>query len=119
MNDTSKQSQEEQDFLQEVHSPQLSWLAGLGAVAGLVSGIIIAILAAAAAFELFPQSQAAEVIWEIAAPLLSILGLIGGSFGFRIYLKDHLGLAVFLVLALMLIGFILAFQTVGFPWRVV
>ena len=95
----------------------LSWVVSLGAVCGLMSGVITGMLLAFAMHQWFPQTRAAEVTWEIGGPLLGVLGVIAGSYWFRVYLKEKVATAVAITLAVVVFGFVLVFQVVGFPWR--
>ncbi len=95
----------------------LSWAASLGALSGLVAGVVAAMLIAAGLHEWYPESGMAEVFWEIAAPLLGIAGVVVGALAFHRYLKDRFAIALVLSTAVVALGLYLAFGPVGFPWR--
>lgn len=95
----------------------LSWAASLGALAGLVTGVVAAMLIAAGLHKWSPESEAAEVFWEIASPLLGIAGVVAGALSFHRYLKNRFAVALLLATAVVLLGLLLAFGPVGFPWR--
>jgi cytochrome bd-type quinol oxidase subunit 2 len=95
----------------------LSWAASLGALSGLVTGVVAAMLIAAGLHAFNPESEMAEVFWEIAAPLLGIAGVVVGALAFQRYLKNHFAVALVLATAMVLLGLFLAFGPVGFEWR--
>lgn len=95
----------------------LSWAASLGALAGLVAGVVAAMLIAAGLHRWDPESEMAEVFWEIASPLLGIAGVVVGALAFNRYLKKRFAVALVLASALVFLGLFLAFGPVGFPWR--
>ena len=105
----------EQEIEEQVEG--LSWAASLGALAGLVTGVVVAMLIAAGLHRWNPESEAAEVFWEIASPLLGIAGVVVGALAFNRYLKKRLAVALALASALVFLGLYLAFGPVGFPWR--
>ena len=83
----------------------------------MLLGAIVAMLAAAGLWYWMPESRAAEVLWEIAAPLLAILGMIVGSALAHRLLRDRLWLMLALFGLVLTSGLILAFWLVGFPFR--
>ena len=95
----------------------LSWAATLGAISGLVFGVVLAMLISAALHHWNPDSELADVFWEIASPLLGIAGVIVGALSFHRYLQKQMILALVVTLALTALGLFLAFGAVGFPWR--
>lgn len=95
----------------------LSWAASLGALAGLVVGVVVAMLIAAGLHRWDPESEMAEVFWEIASPLLGIAGVVVGALAFNRYLRKRFAVALILATALVFLGLFLAFGPVGFPWR--
>lgn len=102
-----------------VDAPQetLSWATCIGAAAGLAVGVTLAVLLAAMVHGEGPGREAAEVVWEITAPLLGILGVIAGSFTFRRWFQGRVWLAVGIGLVLVALGVYLVVCVVGFPWR--
>lgn len=100
----------------ERHPGGLSWEACLGAAAGLMLGVVIAMLLSALFHWWMPETRAAEILWEIAAPLLGITGVIAGSMAFSRLLQERVWLAFAMFLLMLVLGLILVF-TVGFPWR--
>jgi hypothetical protein len=95
----------------------LSWAVALGAVSGLVTGVVLAMLVAAGLHRWDPESRMAEVFWEIASPLLGIAGVVVGALSFQRFLHGRPALALILTAALVVLGLCLAFGPVGFPWR--
>ena len=95
----------------------LSWAASFGALAGLVAGVVVAMLIAAGLHHWDPESEMAEVFWEIASPLLGITGVVVGALVFNRYLKKRFVVALVLATALVFMGLVLAFGPVGVPWR--
>jgi hypothetical protein len=95
----------------------LSWAATLGAISGLVVGVVMAMLVSAGLHRWNPDSELAQVFWEIASPLLGIVGVILGALCFHRYLRRQLIIALVITLALTALGLYLAFGPVGFPWR--
>jgi uncharacterized membrane protein len=95
----------------------LSWAATLGAIAGLVCGVVAAMLIAAGLHSLNPDSEMAEVFWEIGSPLLGIAGVVLGALAFHRFLRRQLVLALVVAAAVVALGLFLAFGPVGFPWR--
>ena len=95
----------------------LSWVTCIGAATGLVVGVVTVMLISASLHWWMPESQSAEVFWEIAAPLLGVVGVIVGSVFFRRYLDHRIWLAVILFVCLLALGLYLAIDLVGFPWR--
>lgn len=100
----------------EEQAQGFSWAASLGAVSGLVSGVVLAMLVAAGLHHFNPESEAAKVFWEIASPLLGVAGVLVGALSFQRYLKKRFFLALILTAVLVLAGLFLAFGPVGFPW---
>jgi hypothetical protein len=74
-------------------------------------------LAAAGLYHWKPESELADVLWEIAAPLLGILGLVVGGAGAHRLLRDRPWLAGVLFVSVLAVGLLLAFWLVGFPFR--
>jgi len=95
----------------------LSWAATLGAIAGLVCGVVAAMLIAAGLHTFNPDSEMAEVFWEIGSPLLGIAGVVLGALAFHRFLRRQLALALVIAAAVVALGLFLAFGSVGFPWR--
>jgi hypothetical protein len=95
----------------------LSWAASLGALAGLVTGVVAAMLIAAGLHNWDPESETAAVFWEIASPLLGIAGVVVGALAFHKYLRKRFLVALVLATAVVFFGLFLAFGPVGFPWR--
>jgi F0F1-type ATP synthase membrane subunit c/vacuolar-type H+-ATPase subunit K len=95
----------------------LSWAASLGALAGLVTGVVAAMLIAAGLHSWDPESETAEVFWEIASPLLGIAGVVVGALAFHRYFRKRFLVALVLATAVVFLGLFLAFGPVGFPWR--
>ena len=95
----------------------LSWAATLGAIAGLVCGVVAAMLIAAGIHRMNPESEMAEVFWEIGSPLLGIAGVVLGALAFHRFLRRQLILALVVAAAVVALGLFLAFGPVGFPWR--
>lgn len=104
-----------QEFEEQVEG--LSWAASLGALAGLVTGVVVAMLIAAGLHNWDPESEMAEVFWEIASPLLGIAGVVVGALAFHRYLKKRFAVALVLAATIVFLGLFLAFGPVGFPWR--
>ena len=95
----------------------LSWAASFGALAGLVAGVVVTMLIAAGLHRWDPESEMAEVFWQIASPLLGIAGVVVGALAFNRYLKKQFAVALLLATAMVFLGLFLAFGPVGFPWR--
>jgi hypothetical protein len=95
----------------------LSWAATLGAIAGLVCGVVVAMLVAAGLHRFSPESEMAEVFWEIGSPLLGIAGVVLGALVFHRFLRRQPILALVIASAAVALGLFLAFGPVGFPWR--
>lgn len=95
----------------------LSWETCIGAAAGLAVGVTLAVLLSACVHAGGPGREAADVVWEIAAPLLGILGVIAGSFAFRRWFHQRVWLAVAIGLAVVALGLYLVLFVMGFPWR--
>ncbi|MBN2495466.1 MAG: hypothetical protein JXR96_12800 [Deltaproteobacteria bacterium] len=96
---------------------RLSWAAYFGAATGLCVGVIVAMASAACAHYLAPGHRAAEVIWEVASPLLALLGCVGCGFGFQRIFGPRLVLPVLIFVLVAALGAYLAFGPLGFPWR--
>ena len=96
----------------------LSLVVCLGGLSGLILGVVVVMLAAAGLYYWMPGSRVAEVFWEIAAPLLGILGVVVGSALAHRLLRDRLWLTLSFFLFVLTVGLILAFWLVGFPFRV-
>ena len=94
----------------------LSWAATLGAIAGLVCGVVAAMLIAVGLYSFNPDSEMAEVFWEIGSPLLGIAGVVLGALAFHRFLRRQLVLALVIAAAVVALGLFLAFGPVGFPW---
>ena len=109
------QGHEEQ--VAEEETGGLSWPLCLGAVAGLVVGVVLALLGAAALQAWMPGDRTAEVFWQIAGPLLGIAGVVVGAFAYQRYLQDRIAVAAFLTLAIVALGLFLALELVGFPFH--
>jgi len=114
MADDESQSQPEQI---EEQVEGLSWAATLGAIAGLVCGVVAAMLIAAGIHSFSPGSEMAEVFWEIGSPLMGIAGVVLGALAFHRFLRRQLILALMITAAVVALGLFLAFGPVGFPWR--
>jgi hypothetical protein len=95
----------------------LSLAACLGGITGLILGVIVAMLASAGLYHWMPESQAAEICWEISAPLLGVLGVIAGSAAAHHLLRKRVWLALAGFIGVLAVGLILAFWLVGFPFR--
>ena len=110
---------EPQSGEQEILEPEqgLSWAASFGALAGLVAGVVVAMLIAAGLHRWDPESEMAEVFWQIASPLLGLAGVVVGALVFQRYLKKSFAVALLLATAMVFLGLFLAFGPVGFPWR--
>jgi Co/Zn/Cd efflux system component len=113
MSDESRNGEQETEEQME----GLSWAASFGALAGLVAGVVVVMLIAAGLHRWDPESETAEVFWEIAAPLLGIAGVVVGALVFNRYLKGRFIVALLLATTLVFLGLFLAFGPVGFPWR--
>lgn len=113
MNDESRNG----DPVTEEQVEGLSWAATLGAIAGLVGGVVVAMLIAASIHKFYPESEMAEVFWEIGSPLLGIAGVVMGALAFHRFLRRQLLLALIIAAAVVALGLFLAFGPVGFPWR--
>lgn len=96
---------------------KLSWVGCFGAVCGLAVGVIITMLMSAWLHDLMFETRTAEIVWEIGAPLLSLLGVVYGFFGFQRFLPGRIWIAGLLCLLLLILGYVMVFYWVGFPWR--
>ena len=97
---------------------RLSWAAYFGAAAGLAAGMLVAMLGAAGIHHLDPDSGWAEIAWQIASPLLALLGVIGLGFAFHRWLRGQILLPAMFFFTLLALGAWLAMGPLGFPWMV-
>ena len=96
---------------------RLSWAAYFGAATGLLAGLVISMIGSAVLFHVWPGSGWANVFWQVASPLLTILGVIVGGFGFHRWLRGEILLPVLVFFAVLVTGVWLASGPVGFPWK--
>lgn len=96
---------------------RLSYAAYFGAAAGLVTGICLAMVGAALLHRLQPGSRWAEVFWEVASPILALLGALGLGFGFHRWLRGQVLLPALLFIGALVLGAWLALGPVGFAWH--
>lgn len=87
----------------------------LGAAAGLVVGVILVELAAAALVGL-AGTQVAEMVWEVGSPLAGLLGAIAGAFVFQRLFRGQFLAPLAALLIVLLLASMTAFLWVGFPW---
>jgi len=95
----------------------LSWAAYIGAATGVVLGVILALLGAAGLHWWMPESRMAEIFWEVGAPLLAFVGLIGVAFFSHRHFSDQLAIPVVMFFLASGVAAWLAFDLVGIPWR--
>jgi len=72
--------------------------------------------AAAAVHALAPGSTWVQVAWQVAGPLLAILGLFLGSLAFHRWFRDQVLLPAMLFSLCLAAGLYLAFGPFGVPW---
>ncbi len=102
---------------QQERSERMSRAGYLGSAAGLVVGVIVIELVAAACVG-WLGGYAAEVIWEVGSPLAGLLGAIAGAFGFHRVFRGQFLLPLAVLIVVLLLAAMLAFYWVGFPWAV-
>jgi hypothetical protein len=95
---------------------QLSWAAYFGGAAGLVSGVIVAMLLSATLYGLTQHPRLAEIFWDISSPLFGFLGVLVGSFLFHRLFIGQILVPALLFLTLLAAGCFLVFAWIGFPW---
>ena len=96
---------------------RLSWAAYFGAATGLVLGILAAVLGAEGLYLLAPHRAWAEIFWEVGSPILALLGLIVGGFGFHRYLRGRIILPGILFVLVLGLGMFLVLRPEAFAWR--
>lgn len=90
------------------------WTGSIGAVAGLLAGVVACQALAALSLSWFSVSLA-EMVWEIGSPLLALLGALGGWLVFVRGLRRNWLPA--LVVALVFLAVAAAVMAaLGFPW---
>jgi hypothetical protein len=107
---------EPEDLQSEPEPEGFSWAAYIGAVSGLVVGICLAHGGSLLAFRFWPESGIAGMVWDVSAPLLALLGLLGGAWSFQRFLKDQVILSTAIFMALVALGVATMFVWFGFPW---
>jgi hypothetical protein len=100
------------------HEQGLTWATYIGGVSGLVFGVLLAHAGSLGAFFLWPESEAARVVWEVTAPLLALLGVLAGAWVFHRFLREQWLLATVVFVGLVGVGIASMFVWFGFPWLV-
>jgi len=95
---------------------RLSFAAYFGAATGLGAGMLVAMLAAAGVYYFDPEGEWAEIVWQVASPLLALLGVIGLGFAFHRWLRGQILLPAMFFLTILALGAWLALGPLGFPW---
>jgi hypothetical protein len=95
---------------------RLGYAAYFGAAAGLVSGLVLAMLGAAGLHAARPQTDWAEVFWSVASPLLALLGVVLGGVGCHRWMRGQIALPAVLFLTALVVGVWLASGPFGFDW---
>jgi len=90
------------------------WSGSIGAVAGLLAGLVITQALAVSCLRLFSRNLA-EMTWEIGSPILALLGALGGYLLFVRCCGRNWTLALLLAL-LLLAAAAAAAAGLGFPW---
>ncbi|HOX45253.1 MAG TPA: hypothetical protein PK668_16780 [Myxococcota bacterium] len=93
-----------------------SWAAICGGGAGLCVGVSLGLAAAAGVHALAPGSVWVQVSWQVAGPLLAILGLLVGSLAFQRWFRGQVFLPAMLFSLCLAAGLALAFGPLGVPW---
>lgn len=95
---------------------RLSWAAYFGAATGLGAGMLLAMAVAAGVYYLGPGDEWAEIVWQVASPLLALLGVIGVGFAFHRWLRGQILLPAMFFFTVLALGAWLVLGPLGFPW---
>lgn len=97
---------------------RLSWAAYFGAATGLEAGMLVAMLVASGVHYLDAGGEWAEIVWQVASPLLALLGVIGLGLAFHRWLRGQILLPAMFFFTLLALGAWLILGPLGFPWMV-
>ena len=95
---------------------RFGWAAYFGVITGLVLGILAAALGAELLLALWPERGFAVVFWHVASPLLALLGLIFGGFGFHQAFRGRMILPGVIFVAVLALAMLLLFRPAAFGW---
>jgi len=102
----------------EAPPERLSWAAYFGAATGLGLGMLLVMLGSAGVYYLDPDSDWADIVWQIASPLVALGGVISLGFAFHRWLRGQILLPAMFFLTVLVLGAWLALGPLGFPWMV-
>ncbi len=111
---------ESEDQLEEIpeipENERFGWAAYFGVITGLVLGILTAALTAELLLALWPERDYAKVFWQVASPLLALLGLVFGGFGFHQAFRGQKVLPGMIFVVVLAVSMMLLFRPAAFGW---
>jgi hypothetical protein len=93
-----------------------SWAAIFGGGTGLLLGVLLGLSASALIHAVEPGSRWVEIAWQVAGPVLGILGLLVGSALFQRWFKGQMLLPAMLFSLALAAAVYLGLGPLGIPW---